>query len=271
MEVKATITTKNRLLEGALHYIFPLIMISILPILIQPLADKWGYWHYSSISELIGGIFLAVLWIVSLILFHIFNKSMKKKGIFTTFDGTDEMISTKSLMIASAIFFAMILMMSIKTGFKVKPFYDYGEKLTGFDFMNKNGILLKKAVRCAFIPVVCRGAYLLSGLSNRIASKQRSGMTKHEQPETDSSQLSDKNEPNFDHPDASHMPDIQIILNCALYIFLVLGYGVFEILYDHIDFPVIYSVFYISFAVLYLLMKKNYTKTFALSLLIYLL
>ena len=155
-----TKNTRNRLLDGGLHYIFPLIMISLLPILVEPLADKWGYRNYSSISELVGAFILAVLWPLSLILFYKFNKRMKEKGIFTTFEGTDEMISTKSLILASAIFFTMILLMSIKIGFKVKPFYDYGEKLTGYDLMNKNGVLLKKAVRCAFIPVVCRGAYI---------------------------------------------------------------------------------------------------------------
>ena len=224
-----TKTIRNRLLDGGLHYIFPLIMISLLPILVEPLADKWGYRNYSSISELVGAFILAVLWPLSLILFYKFNKRMKEKGIFTTFEGTDEMISTKSLILASAIFFAMILLMSIKIGFKVKPFYDYGEKLTGYDLMNKNGVLLKKAVRCAFIPVVCRGAYILSGIA--------------------------KNK----------------YIRHAIFILMVLAYGTFEILYFHVDFPFIYGIFYISFAVLYLLMKKNYTKTLILSLLIYLL
>ena len=222
-------STRNRLLEGAVNYIFPLIMISLLPILVQPLADKWGYINYSSISDLMSGCILAVLWTLSLVLFLIFSRRMQKKGIFTVFEGTDELISTRSLLAASAILFCMILLISIRIDFKVKLFYDLGEKITGYDIFNRLGDFLKRAFRCAFIPLVCRGAYLLS---NTIKNRY---------------------------------------IRFALYIVLVLAYGIFEILYDHVAFPVIYGIFYISFAVLFLLMRKNYAKTMTLSLLIYLL
>lgn len=221
--------SKYSLLDGVIHYLFPLLMISIPPILIRPLADKLGYWNYSSISEFASGYLLAIIWTVSLILFCIFSKKMQKKGIFTRFEDSNEMISTKSLLLSSLIFFTMILIISIRIDFKVKPFYDFGEKLTGYDLINKLGILIKLLFRCAFIPVVCRGAYILSGISDKK------------------------------------------YIRYPLYVLLVVGYGVFEILYYHVGFPFIYTLFYMSFAVLFLLMRKNYRKTLALSLLIYLL
>ena len=144
MEDNIKNTTKIRLLDGGLHYIFPILMILLLPIPIKPLADKWGYTHYSSMSTLLQGIMLTVLWPLSLILFNVYAKKMKKKGVFTVFNGTDDMISTKSLIAASVIFITMIVLVTFKIGFKVKPFYDFGEKLVGYDVANNIGKLLIK-------------------------------------------------------------------------------------------------------------------------------
>ena len=265
MEDNTKNTTKIKLLDGGLYYFFPILMILLLPIPIKPLADKWGYTHYSSMSTLLQGIMLTVLWPLSLILFNVYAKKMKKKGVFTVFNGTDDMISTKSLIAASLIFIAMITLVTFKIGFKVKPFYDFGEKLVGYDVANNIGKLLIKITKCAFIPLICRGAYILSGCAGAgktAAVANTSGTDKTGSDKTDRS--------NSDKTGESDALG-KSILHYVIYFILVLAFGVFDILHFDEKLIAIYCIFYISFAALFLLMRKNYWKTYTMSLLIYLL
>ncbi len=282
MEDNIKNTIKNRLLDGGLHYIFPILMILLLPIPVKPLADKWGYTHYSSISPLLQGIMLTVLWPLSLILFNLYAKKMKKKGIFTVFNGTDDMISTKSLIAASVIFVAMIVLVTFKIGFKVKPFYDFGEKLVGYDVANNIGKLLIKITKCAFIPLICRGAYILSGCAGvgrtaAVANTSEADKTVSDKTaavaNTSGTDKTGSDKTDRSNSDKTGESDAlrKSILCYVIYFILVLAFGVFDILNFSEMLVVIYCIFYISFAALFLLMRKNYWKTYTMSLLIYLL
>ena len=299
MEDNTKNTTKIKLLDGGLHYFFPILMILLLPIPVKPLADKWGYTHYSSISPLLQGIMLTVLWPLSLILFNVYAKKMKKKGVFTVFNGTDDMISTKSVIAASVIFITMIVLVTFKIGFKVKPFYDFGEKLVGYDVANNIGKLLIKITKCAFIPLICRGAYILSGcagagrtaavantseadktVSDKTAAvANTSGTDKTGSDKTAAvANTSGTDRTGSDKTDRSNSDKTgesdalgKSILRYVIYFILVLAFGVFDILHFDEKLIAIYCIFYISFAALFLLMRKNYWKTYTMSLLIYLL
>ncbi len=229
MEQNTLVTNKNALIEGAVNYIFAFMMVCIIPIILTPIADKLGPMHYSTISGLLLGIFELLVWGVLLIVLHQGYKRLQNKGIFTRYEDAKGMISTGSLMIASVITIAMILIISIRIDFKVKVFYDFGEKLMGYDAFNRIGDLLGRIGRCLFIPIMCRGAYILSGFAKKPAARY------------------------------------------IVYFLLVVLYGLFDIFYFDVKFPAIYAMFFVSFGALYLLMKKHYCKTYALSLMIYLL
>ena len=236
---------------------------------------------------------LTVLWPLSLILFNVYAKKMKKKGVFTVFNGTDDMISTKSLIAASVIFITMIVLVTFKIGFKVKPFYDFGEKLVGYDVANNIGKLLIKITKCAFIPLICRGAYILSGcagagrtaavantseadktVSDKTAAvANTSGTDKTGRSDSDKTGKSGSDKTDRSTTDKTGESDAlgKSILRYVIYFILVLAYGVFDILHFDEKLIAIYCIFYISFAALFLLMRKNYWKTYTMSLLIYLL
>ena len=282
MEDNTKNTTKIKLLDGGLYYFFPILMILLLPIPIKPLADKWGYTHYSSMSTLLQGIMLTVLWPLSLILFNVYAKKMKKKGVFTVFNGTDDMISTKSLIAASLIFIAMITLVTFKIGFKVKPFYDFGEKLVGYDVANNIGKLLIKITKCAFIPLICRGAYILSGCAGAGRTAAVANTSEADKTGSDKTaavaNTSGTDKTGSDKTDRSNSDKTgesdalgKSILRYVIYFILVLAFGVFDILHFDEKLIAIYCIFYISFAALFLLMRKNYWKTYTMSLLIYLL
>ena len=282
MEDNTKNTTKIKLLDGGLYYFFPILMILLLPIPIKPLADKWGYTHYSSMSTLLQGIMLTVLWPLSLILFNVYAKKMKKKGVFTVFNGTDDMISTKSLIAASLIFIAMIVLVTFKIGFKVKPFYDFGEKLVGYDVANNIGKLLIKITKCAFIPLICRGAYILSGCAGAGRTAAVANTSEADKTVSDKTaavaNTSGTDKTGSDKTDRSNSDKTgesdalgKSILRYVIYFILVLAFGVFDILHFDEKLIAIYCIFYISFAALFLLMRKNYWKTYTMSLLIYLL
>ena len=282
MEDNTKNTTKIKLLDGGLHYFFPILMILLLPIPVKPLADKWGYTHYSSISPLLQGIMLTVLWPLSLILFNVYAKKMKKKGVFTVFNGTDDMISTKSLIAASVIFITMIVLVTFKIGFKVKPFYDFGEKLVGYDVANNIGKLLIKITKCAFIPLICRGAYILSGCAGAgrtaaVANTSEADKTVSDKTaavaNTSGTDRTGSDKTDRSNSDKTGESDAlgKSILRYVIYFILVLAFGVFDILHFDEKLIAIYCIFYISFAALFLLMRKNYWKTYTMSLLIYLL
>ena len=282
MEDNTKNTTKIKLLDGGLYYFFPILMILLLPIPIKPLADKWGYTHYSSMSTLLQGIMLTVLWPLSLILFNVYAKKMKKKGVFTVFNGTDDMISTKSLIAASLIFIAMIVLVTFKIGFKVKPFYDFGEKLVGYDVANNIGKLLIKITKCAFIPLICRGAYILSGCAGAGRTAAVANTSEADKTGSDKTaavaNTSGTDKTGSDKTDRSNSDKTgeseaigKSILHYVIYFILVLAFGVFDILHFDEKLIAIYCIFYISFAAIFLLMRKNYWKTYTMSLLIYLL
>lgn len=155
---------KYDLYDGILHFFLPLFMIGIIPLFIRPLSVRLGYKNYDTISGLLEGLFEALIWSGAIVALYFIRGHLQKKKIFREYDDAKELICYKNLIIISLIVISMIALMSFQVGFKVKLFYDLGEKLTGFDFFNRGGELVGRIARCAFIPCVCRGANLISGI-----------------------------------------------------------------------------------------------------------
>lgn len=53
--------------------------------------------------------------------------------------------------ILTAIVAACILLISAQIGFEVKPFYDIGEKVTGYELLEKIGVIVKNMVKCVWV------------------------------------------------------------------------------------------------------------------------
>lgn len=136
-----------------------------------------------------------------------------------------------NVLLLAALTIACVALISVQTGFQVKPIYDIGEKVTGHQLLNKIGILIRNCVKCVFISLLLRESF---EMADAIVGKDGSKW--------------------------------YVWLIGAAF---VLAFGVFDVIRDANPFWWTYLIFYVAFTAVYALTKRNIGKTFALVLFIY--
>lgn len=63
------------------------------------------------------------------------------------------LLPLRNVVVLTAIVVACILILSAQIGFLVKPFYDLGEKIQGYDMYNRIAVIVRNVVKCAWIVV----------------------------------------------------------------------------------------------------------------------
>ncbi len=161
------------------------------------------------------------------------TKKKKEKRIKTKAD----LLPLTTVGVLTAIVVACVLMISAQIGFKVKPFYDIGEKVTGYELLDKIGAIVKNAVKCMWILILL---IVSDNLACEILSKVNG--------------LSEKAK------------------TWGRYLFtgvLVLLFGLYDVLAHSNPFALTYLLFYIAFTAIYYLTKKSRAKSVLLILFIY--
>lgn len=142
----------------------------------------------------------------------------------------------KNVGILTAICLVCVLVISAQIGFKVKPFYDIGEKITsGYDLLNKLGVLITNIVKCLWILMFVKAGV---AISEEMFSFMKDGKGKQW--------------------------TIGLIATA-----FVMAFGVYDVIASANPFAITYLAFYALFTLLYYLTNKSAVKTCLLILFIY--
>ncbi len=193
-------TSKKKLIENALRYAVYLLAFIVTPFFAAVVAD-WFLWvGYGRMTPFFTNVFTMIFWLLEFVAILIADALLKhkreQKGTaeekqltleeFTAKTSIEEKpkkkrappLPLKNLFILTAIVALCVLFISAQIDFKVKPFYEIGEKVNGYDFWNKISGFTRNMVKCVWI-VLLMGAALeiLKTLFAEIPNeKQRRGV-----------------------------------------------------------------------------------------------
>lgn len=211
-------------------YVISFLAVTLTPIpakLISPLFDWVGY---GAMEPFFDEVFTCIIWIVEILVFEGINKKKFKTSILSNAEVKGHELPLKRVFIISGIVAACILIISAQIDFQVKPFYDLGEKFSGYELLNNAGIFLRNIVKCFWIVIMLKaaqefleqqfgtgkGRYLYAGLA------------------------------------------------------MVLTVGIYDFVMGMNNLPVTYSLLYLVYGIIYMLAEKHMLKSYLLIMLIYL-
>ncbi len=178
-----------KFMESAVRFVVYVLAIMLTPFLAKPTAHIWDWVAYGGLYTLFVEIHTVFFWLAEAFLFHFVGTLLAKKGwlpsakekqalkeaearegerdLYDFTEGADESaigdhvyaekkgkprpMPRKNLWILTGIVAACVLLVSAVIGFKVKPFYDLGEKITGYDIWNAVGGIGRNAFKCMWV------------------------------------------------------------------------------------------------------------------------
>lgn len=144
----------------------------------------------------------------------------------------------KTVGLITLICVACVTLITLQIGLQVKPFYDIGEKVTGYELMTKLAILLRNFVKCFFILWLL---HLTNAMSEEICYRLRDKVT------------------------GFWKTALPYLVTGAL----MLVFGVYDALVYNQEFWWTYLLFYCAITAVYFLTDKHPIKTFLLMIFIY--
>ncbi len=149
--------------ENALLFVVYFLAVAITPILAKPMALLFKWVAYNFLQGLFEEIFTVLFWGVEAIALQLIAKKRKGKSSKEIGEDIAEEVLTpllpmKNIWILTGICVVCVFLVSAVIGFQVKPFYDLGEKITGYDLWCKIGIIGRNLFKCMWIVAMLRAA-----------------------------------------------------------------------------------------------------------------
>jgi hypothetical protein len=267
-----------KFIDCAVRFIVYFLAIAITPFLARPFAPLFDWAGYGLMRDMFIEVFIVIFWGIEwLIIFKakklkefFLHTGKKMKKVYLSLKGKELVeektevteceetklvekkektriqvrppIPMKNVVILTVLSVVCIFIMSVVTGFTVKPVYDIGEKVTGYEMYNKIGLLCRNVLKCFWVYGIIKAA---RGMADEIVD------------------------------------NIEAPTNAARYL-LHIGFLLIFALFDVFVAPVIYPgakmklamaltylLFYVVFVPVYALTEGSDVKAFLLTLLIY--
>lgn len=232
----------KKMVENLIYYGLCLLAVGVTPFLAKPIAPLFDWAGYSLMRPFFVDVFTIIFWIGELVgLRYLKKKWNKEKEEFDETGATSKkkekppLLPMRNVLILSAISVVCIFIASAQIGFKVKPIYEIGEKVTGYEIVNKLGMLGRNIVKCVWILLSLHALH-------EVASEMLISL-----PENKKKWL------------------LPIVTGACLLLFWGLDILVFERF-----FMWTYLLFYVAFTAVYYLTERNTYKAVLLIILIYL-
>ena len=224
--------------------------LSFLAVAFTPFLGRWiallfRNLAYGQMNGFFREVTTSLLWAIELIVLGVLLVKRKKKRAAEVLSAdteesvaeakNDSLLPVKNVLIMGAITIVCILIISVQIGFKVKPFYDIGEKVTGYQLLDRLGIIIRNAVKCIWIFLILASA---DGIAGELLCNVKGSVAKY----------------------------LPYLLTGAL----TLAFGVYDLLWTQNPFFWTYLLFYVAFTAAYYLMRKQPVKTMLLIVFIYL-
>ncbi len=240
----------KKFIESALRFVLYFLAVALTPLLGKATAPMWDWIGYGSVRGLFTEINTAFFWAVETVAFFFLFKLFKEKEEDKPQEAEPKQkekkapIPRKNLYILSGICLGSVLLLSVVIGFQVKPFFDLGEKVTGYDILCTVGALGRNIVKMLWTV-----ALFLNGLRMADEIIAAYGLTKK--------------------------PWLRLLLSGS---FLML-FGIFDIFTWVLTYPVggreiliavVYFLFYAVFPIVYYYTEESRGKTYLIMTFIYL-
>lgn len=145
----------SKFIDCALRYAVYFLCVAVTPFLAKPISPLFDWAGYGLMRPLFVEIFTIIFWGLEWLAIHLAEKRRRKKN------GVEEEpkkkwqinppIPLKNLFIIMGLCILSIFAVSLAINFKVKPIYDIGEKVTGYEIWNAVGMLGRNVFKCFWI------------------------------------------------------------------------------------------------------------------------
>ncbi len=151
---KPKFLTKN-FIENALRFALYFLAVTLTPFLAKPIAPLFDWIGYSALRPMFVEVFTMVLWGAEAGAFVLIDYLVKRRR-----GGTGQELPVaegkaplplQNVLILTLLCGVCIFAISAVIGFKVKPFYDIGEKISGQQLFCGIAIIVRNAVKCLWI------------------------------------------------------------------------------------------------------------------------
>ncbi len=142
-----------KFIENAVRFLVYFLAVVLTPFLARPTAHIWDWVAYGSLHGLFTEIHTVFFWLFETIAFRFIAKALRKKGLVAPLAKKDSWkpMPRKNLWILTGIAAGAILLLGGVIGFQVKPFYDLGEKITGYEIWCTVGVIGRNAFKCMWV------------------------------------------------------------------------------------------------------------------------
>ena len=253
---------KKIVIENLIRYGVYFLLAVVTPfvaMLIAPFFDRFviEWSQKGELREFYVQLFTCIFWGLEFLTGFLIGRKLKAKGIIV---GREQLFpvkteeqelekevaaadakerSAKFLPMRNVIFLflivtACVLLISVQIDFQVKPFYDIGEKVSINGLLIKCSVIVGNVVKCIWITLLLKAGY---GLMEAFVS-------------------------------ALNKENLKWLVWVGVG-FLLLGFGVYDVLMSANPFAWTYLLFYVAFTAVYYFAERNNVKAFLLIFFIY--
>ncbi len=248
-----TAYNQRRLIESAVRYVLYFILVIVTPFFAKPMANFFDWVAYGQIHIFFGELFVCIFWLLELaaivcIDFFVVRKFLpcqeqpqaeaeeetqkgKKKKV------VPQPLPLKNVGLLLLIAVGCVALITLQIGLQVKPFYDFGEKFTGYELLDKVGGLLRNIVKCVWLVMILKNSLVIAEELVKLLKL----------------------------PAVWRRWTSWLIAGALLMVF-----GVYDVLSSNNLYVWTYLLFYAVFTLVYFLTEKNEKKSYGLILFIYL-
>ncbi len=247
-----------KFIENGVRFAVYFLAVALTPLLAKPFAPLFDWVGYSLMRKMFAEIFTVLFWCLEAVAFYFIERAYRKKQVGEAVAESAEEapaedkkkkkeptppLPMKNLGILTGICVVCIFLVSVIIGFKVKPFYDIGEKVTGHELCSAIAVIGRNIVKCLWI-VAMLGA--CKGMAEEIVAT---------------------------------LPEGKAWKTWLITGAILMAYGVFDVFVSVAKYPLngrevglifCYLLFYVAFTAVYCFTKENKVKAYCLIMLIYL-
>lgn len=169
---------KKKLIENAVRYAVYFLAVLLTPLLTEPMADWFDWVGYGRLHAMFANAFTGIFWLLQFIVILVVEEFLKRRAakkpqteerqitveeLPTEGEATVKKkkestppLPLRNLFILTGIVALCVLFISAQIDFKVKPFYELGEKVNGYELWNNFTVIGRNAVKCVWIVLFMR-------------------------------------------------------------------------------------------------------------------
>ncbi len=154
----------SKFIESAIWFCVYFLLVAVTPFFAKPLAPLFDWVSYSQLRDFFAELFVVLWWGVEALLLWGVRVYLRKRGWIAPKkkrakgEKKEKLppMPFKNLVALTGVCAACVLLVSVVIGFKVKPFYDIGERVTGYQLTYRITAIARNIAKCGWILAMLR-------------------------------------------------------------------------------------------------------------------